>query len=201
MHTDCVPEIVSNCFRNAVCPNSSFFGNGPNTVSESTASNTELSEFFGPHRAPGRELSEFLSAYDLCQSEVTEFFAELTEFAAELSQSSLPKQYSRNSIPPAFRPLPVFAKGGKFLLVTLGEGFGFGSGRWWGRGFPVEHQRKGECQEWKSRLNMKFWAGYRADVRAEIRADAVRKLSPHRSERRKIKLFALTSRTRRRGRP
>ena len=24
---------------------------------------TELSEFFGPHRVPGRELSEFLSAY------------------------------------------------------------------------------------------------------------------------------------------
>ena len=30
-------------------------------------SNTELSEFFGPHRVPGRELStEFLSAYYLC---------------------------------------------------------------------------------------------------------------------------------------
>ena len=38
-------------------------GDGPNTVSESTVSNTELSEFFGPHRAPGRELSEFPSAY------------------------------------------------------------------------------------------------------------------------------------------
>ena len=41
-------------------------GNGPNTVSESTVSNTELSEFLGPHRVPGRELSEFLSAYYLC---------------------------------------------------------------------------------------------------------------------------------------
>ena len=27
--------------------------NRPNTVSESTVSNTELSEFFGPHRVPG----------------------------------------------------------------------------------------------------------------------------------------------------
>ena len=27
----------------------SKFGNGPNTVSESTVSNTELSEFFGAH--------------------------------------------------------------------------------------------------------------------------------------------------------
>ena len=56
----------------------------------------------GPHRVPARELSEFLSAYDLCvcQSKLTEFFAELTEFAAELSEFSLPKQYSQNSIPP-----------------------------------------------------------------------------------------------------
>ena len=35
------------------------FGNGPNTVSESTVSSTELSEFFGPHRVTGSELSEF----------------------------------------------------------------------------------------------------------------------------------------------
>ena len=36
----------------------------------------------------------------MCQSELTEFLAELTEFAAELSEFSLPKQCSRNSIPP-----------------------------------------------------------------------------------------------------
>ena len=36
---------------------------GPNTVSESTVSNTELSELFGPHWVPGREFSEFLSAF------------------------------------------------------------------------------------------------------------------------------------------
>ena len=54
-------------------------GDGPNTVSESTVQNTELSEFFGPHRVPGRELSEFLSAHlCVCQSE---FFAELSDFA------------------------------------------------------------------------------------------------------------------------
>ena len=44
---------------------SSYFGNRPNTVSESTVSNTELSEFFAL-RAPQRELSEFLSAYYCC---------------------------------------------------------------------------------------------------------------------------------------
>ena len=39
-----------------------FFRNGPITVSESTVSNAEPSEIFGPHRVPGRELSEFRSA-------------------------------------------------------------------------------------------------------------------------------------------
>ena len=55
-------------------------GNGLNAVLESTVSNTELCEFFCPHRVPGRELSDFLSTYYLCD-ELTEFFAELTEFA------------------------------------------------------------------------------------------------------------------------
>ena len=64
-------------------------GNGPNTVSQSTVSNTELSEFFvGPHRVLGRELSEssrpILFMY---KNELTEFLAELTEFLAELSQA------------------------------------------------------------------------------------------------------------------
>ena len=69
-------------------------------VSESTVSNTELSEFFGPHRGPGGKLSEFRSAYSLlvCQSELTEFLAEAAESAAEFSEFPLPQQFSRNSI-------------------------------------------------------------------------------------------------------
>ena len=43
-----------------------YVGYGPNTVSESMVSNTKLSDFFCAHRAPGRELSEFLSACFLC---------------------------------------------------------------------------------------------------------------------------------------
>ena len=80
-------------------------GDGPNTVSENTVSNTKLGEFLGPHRVPDREreLSEFLLAF-VCQNELTEFFAELAEFAAEFSEFflslSLLKQYSLNSIPP-----------------------------------------------------------------------------------------------------
>ena len=77
-----------------------LLGNEPNTVSGSTVSNTELSEFFGAHGAPGSELSELLSAYDLCaKANSPSFSPELTEFAAELCEFSLPKQYSRNSIP------------------------------------------------------------------------------------------------------
>ena len=63
---------------------------------------------FGAHKfgihiptSTERELSEFLSAYEfLCKSQLTEFFAELTEFVHKLSEFSLPKQCSRNCIPP-----------------------------------------------------------------------------------------------------
>ena len=57
--------------------------------------------FCCPHRVLGRELSEILSAYYLCaKANSPSFSAELIQFAAELSEFSLPKQYSRNSIPP-----------------------------------------------------------------------------------------------------
>ena len=66
-----------------------LLGDGPNTVSESTVSNTnDLMKFVGPHRVLGRELSEFLSAYDLCaKANSLRFFAELTEFAVKLSEA------------------------------------------------------------------------------------------------------------------
>ena len=43
-----------------------FLGDGPNRVSGSTVSNTELSELFGAHCVPGSELGEFLLAYYSC---------------------------------------------------------------------------------------------------------------------------------------
>ena len=81
---------------------SSFVGDGPNTVSESTVSNTELSEcFFCGHLVPGRELSEFISAYYLCAKANSPSLSQnSTSFAPKLSEISLPKQYSRNSIRP-----------------------------------------------------------------------------------------------------
>ena len=42
------PSLIGNTGRIR-----SLIGNRSNTVSESTVSNTELSEFFGPHRVPG----------------------------------------------------------------------------------------------------------------------------------------------------
>ena len=52
-------------------------------VGESTDSNTELSEFFGPHRVLGREPYELGGG----GGELTEFFfAELAKFGAELSK-------------------------------------------------------------------------------------------------------------------
>ena len=47
----------------------------------------------------------------MCKRELTEFLAELTEFAVELSEFSLPKQYSRNSIPPVSQSMPQTGEG------------------------------------------------------------------------------------------
>ena len=80
-----------------------FVGNGPNTVSGSTVSNTELSEFFWDSLS-SRERTQWVpfSLLFVCQNELTEFFAELTEFAPKLSEAQwvlfsetvLSKQYS-----------------------------------------------------------------------------------------------------------
>ena len=80
-----------------------YIGDGPNTVSESMVSKTELSEFsFGPQRGPGRELSEFLSAYYLCaKAKSPSCFAELTEF--ENAVSSL---FRNSTLETVFRPFP-----------------------------------------------------------------------------------------------
>ena len=76
-----------------------LLGNGLNTARRVRFRTPSSVSCFGPYRAQGRELSEFLSAL-MCESELTEFFAELNEFAAELSEFSLPKQHSQNRIPP-----------------------------------------------------------------------------------------------------
>ena len=74
-------------------------------------SNTELSEFFGPRRVPGRELSEFLSDYSIvcvCQSKLAEFFPELTEFAVKLSEAQwvLFSETGNSTLETVCRPFP-----------------------------------------------------------------------------------------------
>ena len=106
---------MKGCSRNApqkVHPNFAqnlgrhiLVGNGPNTVSESTVSNTELSEFFGPHRVLERERAQWvpLSLWFVCQSELTESFLQSSpSFAVKVSEAQwvlfsetvLSKQYS-----------------------------------------------------------------------------------------------------------
>ena len=52
-------QILGNTFCGPILR----IGIGPKKVSECMVANTELSEFFGPHGVPGRELSEFFSAF------------------------------------------------------------------------------------------------------------------------------------------
>ena len=79
-------------------------GNGPHTVSESTVSNTEVSEFLASHRVPGKELSEFLSAYYLWGKANSPSFSQnspsLPPNSVRLREFSSLKQCSRNSTPP-----------------------------------------------------------------------------------------------------
>ena len=78
-------------------------GNGPNTVSWSTVSKTELSEFFGAHRVPGSELSEFLSAYYLCGKANSPSFSQNSPSLPLNSVSSLLRNSTLETV---FRPFP-----------------------------------------------------------------------------------------------
>ena len=64
--------------------------------------------FFAPHRVPGRELSEFLSAYYLCaRANSPIFFAKLTEFAVTLSEAQR-VLFSETVLETVFCLLPKF---------------------------------------------------------------------------------------------
>ena len=78
-------------------------GDGPNTVSESTVSNTELSEFFRAHWVPGSELSEFLSAYYLCANANSPSFS---QNSPSLLQNSVSSLFRNSTLETVFRPFP-----------------------------------------------------------------------------------------------
>ena len=88
----------------ALRPPQTFVGNGPNTVSESTVSNTELSEFFCPHRVPGRELSELLSVYYLCAKANSPSFR---QNSPSLPQNSVSSLFRNSTLETVFRPFPI----------------------------------------------------------------------------------------------
>ena len=77
--------------------------NGPHTVSGSTVSNTELSEFFWAHWVPGSELSEFLSAYYLCANAHSPSFWQNSPSLPQNSASSLLRNSTLETV---FRPIP-----------------------------------------------------------------------------------------------
>ena len=81
-------------------------GDGRNTVSESTVSNTELSELIGPHCVPEREieLSEFLSAYYLCAKAKSPSMSQNSPSLLENSVSSL---FQNSTLETVFRSLPI----------------------------------------------------------------------------------------------
>ena len=84
------------------------FGNEPNTVSGSTVSNTELSEFFGAHWVPGSELSEFLSAYHLCAKAIS---PSSSQNSPSLPQDSMSSLFRNSTLETVCRPFRIVPEG------------------------------------------------------------------------------------------
>ena len=94
------------------------FGSRLNTVLESMVSNTGISELFGPHWVSRKERSEFLSAcYNVCADANSLSFRRTHRVCRRTPwEFSLPKQHSRNSIPPVSQK---FEKSPKRLTSTI----------------------------------------------------------------------------------
>ena len=90
------------------------FVDGPNTVSESTASNTELSELLVPHRVPGAELSEILSGYSLCAKANS---PSMSENSPSLPQNSVSSLFRNSTLETVIRPFPMSWQA--YLEITL----------------------------------------------------------------------------------
>ena len=81
-----------------------IFGNGPNTVSGSPVSNTELSKFFFGSLSSGwSELSESLSAYYLCANTNSPSF---WQNSLSLPQNSVSSLLRNSTLETVFRPIP-----------------------------------------------------------------------------------------------
>ena len=95
-----------------------YIGDGPNTVSESTVSNTEPRKFFCPYRVPGRELSEFLSAYYLCAKANSES-SSFSRNSPSLPQNSVSSLLRNSTLETVFRPFPITLRAGKTYSLNL----------------------------------------------------------------------------------
>ena len=89
-----------------VTPQKCFVGNGPNTVSESAVSNTELSEFFGLAEFRGESL---VSSSPIIS--VPKHTHRIFQNSPSLRQNSVSPLF-RNSAPETvFRPFPISGSG------------------------------------------------------------------------------------------
>ena len=106
------------CFYSLSQPTLTKLWDGRTTVSESTASNTELSEFFCPHRAPGRELSELLSAYYLCANANSPSSSQNSPSSPQNSVS-VRSIFQNSTLETAFRPFPINTSEASFQSQNL----------------------------------------------------------------------------------
>ena len=83
--------------------NPPFIGDGPNTVSESTVSNTELSEFVGPRGVLGRAQWAPLSQFFVCAKASSPSFS---QSSPSLPQNSL-SPFWNSPLETIFRPFPT----------------------------------------------------------------------------------------------
>ena len=79
--------------------------------------------FFCPHRVPGGELSEFLSAYFLCQSELTEFFPQNSPSLPQNSVSSPVRNGTLETVFCLFPKLPQTSATFVFFKSPLSKPF------------------------------------------------------------------------------
>ena len=102
-------------------PRSLRIGNGPKTVSESSEHGFKhrAQWVFWPHRGPGRELSEFLSAYYLCAKTNSPSFPRKSP---SLPQNSVSSLFRNSTLEKVFRPFPKNVW--SFLLTLKSSYFG-----------------------------------------------------------------------------
>ena len=92
-------DSISSQMRNAIILWHVWTGDGPNTVLENTVSSTDLSRIFRPSPSSGREITEFLSAFNLCAKANSPTFSKTS-----LTQNSVSSLFRNSTLDIVFRP-------------------------------------------------------------------------------------------------